>query len=132
MECSETRDAAAPEILACKRVVVTGVVQGVGFRPFVYRLAKRHGLSGWVCNTSNCVEMEVAGTPASLQAFVDELQTDAPALSRLESVVAHQAEPAGREGFVILDSRNLSGARATIPADVSTCDQCFAEVTDPG
>ncbi len=132
MEGSETREAAAPEILACKRVVVTGVVQGVGFRPFVYRLAKRHGLSGWVCNTSSCVEMEVAGTPASLQAFLDELQTDAPALARLESVVAQPAAAAGREGFVILSSRNRSASRATIPADVSTCDQCFAEVTDPG
>ena len=54
------------ETLARKRLKVTGVVQGVGFRPFVYRLARLHHLAGWVCNTSQCVEIEIEGPPASL------------------------------------------------------------------
>ena len=60
---------AIPETLARKRLKVTGVVQGVGFRPFVYRLARLHHLAGWVCNTSQCVEIEIEGPPASLASF---------------------------------------------------------------
>ena len=119
------------EILNRKKLLVTGVVQGVGFRPFVYRLAKLHGLAGWVCNTSTCVEIEVEGSPASLNAFIHQLRRDAPNLAQVDSVVAQEAEPAGQEGFAILESRRLAATQAMIPADVSTCDQCFAEVQDP-
>ena len=114
-----------------KRLLVTGVVQGVGFRPFVYRLARLHGLAGWVCNTSRCVEIDIEGTPASLAAFLGRLETEAPALARVESVVAQDAEPAGLEGFAILESRHLADTQALIPADVATCDECFAEIQDP-
>ncbi len=124
-------DAAAPEIPRRKRLLVTGVVQGVGFRPFVYRLAKLHGLAGWVCNTSTCVEIEVEGAPGSLDAFIQQLRTGAPPLARVESVAALEAEPAGQEGFAILESRRLGATEAMIPADVSTCDECFREVADP-
>jgi hydrogenase maturation protein HypF len=114
-----------------KKLQVTGVVQGVGFRPFVYRLARAHQLAGWVRNTSTCVEIEVEGAIASLEQFIRQLATEAPDLARVEAVVARDAEPRGRSGFAILESRTQAAAAALIPADVSTCASCFAEILDP-
>ncbi len=121
----------SPENLSQRRLKVSGVVQGVGFRPFVYRLAKLHRLAGWVCNTSNCVEIVVEGPRRSLDSFVGRLYRDAPALARIDAVVTLEAEPEGRQGFEILSSRVLSGTEALIPADVSTCEECFTELKDP-
>jgi hydrogenase maturation protein HypF len=120
-----------PTPLAKKKLQVTGVVQGVGFRPFVYRLARLHRLSGWVLNTSRCVEIEVEGPRRALDAFVRQLSAEAPALARIDSVVAVDAEPQGHEGFAILDSQALAGAEAMIPPDVAACPDCLAEVLDP-
>jgi len=115
---------------ALRKLRVTGIVQGVGFRPFVYRLARTHNLAGWVCNTSNGVEIQVEGLSASLDSFVRQLSGDAPALARIDAVQALEPEPWGEEGFRILDSRNLAGTEAMIPADVSTCGDCFREIMD--
>lgn len=122
---------AGPDTISRKRLRITGVVQGVGFRPFVYRLAKTHQLAGWVCNTSTCVEIEVEGPRHSLEEFVRQLSAQAPDLARVAAVVAHDAEPQGRPGFVILESRHRADTEALIPADVSTCGPCFSEVLDP-
>jgi len=111
---------------------VTGIVQGVGFRPFVYRLAKNHRLAGWVCNTSNGVEIQVAGPPESLESFVRSLSADAPALARIDAVLHLEAGPLEQGDFRILESQNLAGTEALIPADVSTCEDCFREIMDPG
>jgi hydrogenase maturation protein HypF len=120
------------ETLARKRLQVTGVVQGVGFRPFVYRLARLHHLAGWVCNTSQCVEIEIEGPPASLATFIGQLQQEAPALSRIETVVSRDTRPQGAAGFAIRESRHLAATEALIPADVATCDDCLADIADPG
>ena len=111
---------------------MTGIVQGVGFRPFVYRLARNHRLAGWVCNTSNGVEIQVAGPPESLESFVRRLSADAPALARIDQVLHLEAGPLEEGDFRILESQNLSGTEALIPADVSTCEDCFREIMDPG
>ncbi|MCX5892952.1 MAG: carbamoyltransferase HypF, partial [Deltaproteobacteria bacterium] len=121
-----------PETISRKKLQVTGVVQGVGFRPFIYRLAQAHRLAGWVCNTSTCVEIEVEGPRRSLQSFVEALTAQAPDLARVDRVVALEAKPHGHAGFVILASRHRGATEALIPADVSTCAACFAEVLDPG
>ena len=118
--------------LARKNLKVTGVVQGVGFRPFVYRLARLHHLAGWVCNTSQCVEIEIEGPPASLDRFTNQLEQEAPALARIEAVVSHAAPPQGSSGFTIRESRHLAATEALIPADVATCDDCLADIADPG
>jgi hydrogenase maturation protein HypF len=110
---------------------VTGVVQGVGFRPFVYRLARELGLAGWVRNTSSGVEIEVEGPPDSLERFTARLQAKAPALARIDAVQIEDSPPEGQKGFLILESRPQAATEATIPADVATCDDCFAEITDP-
>jgi hydrogenase maturation protein HypF len=120
-----------PETIFRKKLQITGVVQGVGFRPFIYRLAKAHHLAGWVCNTSTCVEIEVEGPLNSLETFVQQLATQAPELARLNNVVALEAEPHGHSGFVILASHHRTATEALIPADVSTCEACFTEVLDP-
>ena len=122
---------AGPQTISRKKLKVTGVVQGVGFRPFVYRLAGVHHLAGWVCNTSTCVEIEVEGSAASLEKFVNQLTTQAPILARVDTVEAMEAEPQGRSGFAILESQRQVATEALIPADVSTCAPCFAEVLDP-
>ncbi|MFZ5453260.1 MAG: carbamoyltransferase HypF [Thermodesulfobacteriota bacterium] len=122
----------APGTLSQRKLRVTGIVQGVGFRPFVYRLALNHNLAGWVCNTSGGVEIQVAGSPQSLEIFVRELAAEAPALARIDAVLPLEAESWGEEGFRILESQSLSRTEALIPADVSTCADCFREIMDPG
>ena len=111
-------------------VRVTGTVQGVGFRPFVYHLAARHGLRGWVQNTAGQVEIEVEGTAEALARFVQELQSDAPPLARIESIDVEQRASAGHEQFRILESRLDEGWQAVSP-DVATCDDCLRELFDP-
>ena len=123
---------AIPETLARKKLKVTGVVQGVGFRPFVYRLARLHHLAGWVCNTSQCVEIEIEGPPASLATFIGQLSQQAPALARIDAVVSRAAPPEGGAGFAIRESRRLAATAALIPPDVATCDDCLADINDPG
>jgi hydrogenase maturation protein HypF len=121
-----------PETPARRRLKVTGVVQGVGFRPFVYRLARRHHLAGWVCNTSQCVEIEIEGPPAALANFIAQLEQEAPALARIDAVVSSPARPEGSAGFDIRESRHLAATEVLIPADVATCDDCLAETAAPG
>jgi hydrogenase maturation protein HypF len=123
---------AISETLARTRLKVTGVVQGVGFRPFVYRLARRHHLAGWVRNTSQCVEIEIEGPPASLAAFIGQLQQEAPALARIDAVIRVESPPQGLTGFTIRESRPLAATEALIPADVATCDDCLADIAHPG
>jgi len=118
--------------LARKKLKVTGVVQGVGFRPFVYRLARLHHLAGWVCNTSRCVEIEIEGPPASLAGFIVQLQQEAPALARIDAVTSRNTPPEGVAGFAIRESRHLAATEALIPPDVAACGDCLADVADPG
>jgi hydrogenase maturation protein HypF len=122
----------APIPQARKKLGVTGLVQGVGFRPFVYRLARSHNLAGWVRNTSRGVEIEVEGEPSSLDLFVSQLSREAPALSRVEGVVSEDVTPLAQETFEILASENLPGAEAVIPPDVGLCPDCAREIRDPG
>ena len=83
---------------------VTGVVQGVGFRPFVYHLARNYELAGWVKNTSAGVEIEVDGDEIQLRAFVEHLRTDAPPLARLDQISVTERPPSGYLQFEILHS----------------------------
>jgi hydrogenase maturation protein HypF len=115
-----------------RRLKVTGVVQGVGFRPFIYRLARQRQLSGWVCNTPAGVEIELEGAPSALDAFMQELQTAPPALARIDSIDAADFPPQGRQGFTIRASASGDAVQANMPADVAMCGACNAELYDPG
>ncbi len=121
-----------PDPLKRKKLSVVGLVQGVGFRPFVYRLARDHNLAGWVRNTSRGVEIEVEGAPADLDLFVRGLSLEAPSLARVDKVVAEDAPPLAQESFDILASESLAGTEAVIPPDVGLCDDCAREIRDPG
>ncbi|MFA5787039.1 MAG: carbamoyltransferase HypF [Actinomycetota bacterium] len=113
------------------RVRVRGIVQGVGFRPFVWQLAHRHGLTGWVRNTSEAVEISVEGGPAGLAAFVEGLRTEAPPRAVVEEVTASEAPPEGATDFVIVPSRAVPGGSQLVSADLATCPDCLRELFDP-
>lgn len=117
--------------LAARLLRVMGVVQGVGFRPFVHRLALRHGLAGWVRNVAGAVEIHVEGTPDDLDGFEAAIRAEAPPLSRIDTLGAAQAVVTGARGFGIEASRDADGDRP-VPADVSLCARCEAELLDPG
>jgi hydrogenase maturation protein HypF len=112
------------------RFRVHGVVQGVGFRPFVYGLARRHGLDGFVLNDGDGVVIEAEGDGGSLAAFAAALRLEAPALARVEEVTTDWIAPAGGSGFTIAPSRETGGG-ALIPPDVATCAECLRELFDP-
>ncbi|HVX88378.1 MAG TPA: carbamoyltransferase HypF [Gemmatimonadales bacterium] len=112
-------------------VRVTGVVQGVGFRPFVHRLALRHHLEGWVRNASGEVEIALEGPNAELEAFLRELQSEAPPLARIDDVTVEPAMAVGSEAFVIRASADAPDRRLPVPPDVATCAACERELFDP-
>ncbi|MFI5735487.1 carbamoyltransferase HypF [Kribbella sp. NPDC051587] len=112
------------------RFTVSGVVQGVGFRPFVYALARELGLSGQVCNDASGVIVEVEGSPAAVLAFGARVGTDAPPLAVVEAVERAELPARGGTAFVIQDS--IAGAgRTLVSPDVATCTDCWAEFGDP-
>lgn len=114
-----------------RRIHVRGVVQGVGFRPFVYNLAQRHGLRGWVCNTSSGVDIEAEGVPQAVDAFLRALTLEAPPLARIDAVDVYELPPNGDATFEIRQSQAQPGRFQPISPDVATCDACLAEVMDP-
>jgi hydrogenase maturation protein HypF len=116
------------------RVRVTGVVQGVGFRPFVYRLAHEHSLTGWVNNDSAGVFLEVQGRLPDLSAFTAALSAEAPPLAQVSEVLVRERLAASLEEadtFVIRESENSGAATTVVPADSHVCDDCLAEMRDP-
>ncbi len=117
--------------VSARRVLVRGVVQGVGFRPFIYGLAQRLELCGWVRNTSAGVEIEVEGTAQALDAFVHAIRTEAPPLARVEHLHAEPITPNGYTRFEIRHSAAIAGAYQLISPDVATCEECLAEIFDP-
>jgi hydrogenase maturation protein HypF len=113
------------------RVRVEGIVQGVGFRPYVFGLAHELGLAGFVFNDDRGVVVEVEGPPAAVSAFVDFLPEGAPPLAHVERVAASELAPSGEAGFTIAASTSEGRADAPIAADSATCADCLAEVFDP-
>ena len=113
------------------QVHITGVVQGVGFRPFVYNLATRLQLNGWVRNTSAGVDIEVDGEQDVLDAFVKALRDEAPPLSRIDELTASFRPANGFASFDILHSESIPSAFQPISPDVAICDDCLRELFDP-
>jgi len=112
------------------RISVRGIVQGVGFRPFVYALARRLDLAGLVRNDAEGVHIEAEGAPEYLERFVRALREDAPPLAAVESVDWRPLAALGDRGFRIEESRE-GDRRALVSPDVATCDDCLAELLDP-
>jgi hydrogenase maturation protein HypF len=116
-----------------RRVMVSGVVQGVGFRPFVHRLATELGLAGFVGNDSGAVFLEVQGQPARVAEFGHRLRAEAPPLARITDVrVADVAtDPSCSPEFRIVPSQLAAGTTTPIPPDIAVCQDCVAELFDP-
>lgn len=116
-----------------RRFTVTGVVQGVGFRPFVHRVATELGLAGFVGNDSGAVFLEVQGERARIDEFGRRLRAEAPPLARISavSVTDLAADTTNGREFHIVASQTVAGATTPIPPDVAVCDDCVAELFDP-
>jgi hydrogenase maturation protein HypF len=114
------------------RFRVTGTVQGVGFRPFVYRRAVELGLAGFVCNDSEGVLIEVEGDPAKIDALAASLRDDAPPLARVDEVVSALIEPVGTDsGFRIEHSEEHGAPSVPVSVDTAPCSACIREIADP-
>ena len=114
-----------------RAVLVCGVVQGVGFRPFVYRLAFEEGLAGFIGNDTDGVTIEVEGPEERVEAFLDRLRAEAPPLARIDSIVARDVTAIGEVEFRIVASEVLGPVSTGIPADAATCRDCLRELLDP-
>ena len=114
------------------RVRVSGTVQGVGFRPFVYRHAVDLGLIGFVLNDSGGVLIDVEGEPARISELVRRVAEDPPPLARVAGVTTERLEPTGRTGgFRIVESEGGGAPAVPVSIDSATCCDCLAEIFDP-
>ncbi len=110
---------------------IRGVVQGVGFRPFIFTLAERLGLNGFVGNDSNGCFVEIEGPSQAIVAFGQALRDEAPPLSHIEQISQRDLPPTGERGFRILPSQAQTNAATLISPDLNICDDCLRELFDP-
>ena len=113
------------------RAEIRGAVQGVGFRPFVYRLAREQGLRGWVGNDARGVVLEVEGADAELERFLQRLSAEKPPPAVIQECIEHRLDPVGFEGFEIRQSDETGRKSAWLLPDLATCDACLEEILDP-
>jgi len=114
------------------RVEIHGAVQGVGFRPFVYRLATELNLAGWVINDTRGVFIELEGPKSDLERFLERLPAEKPPRAIIHSLNTDWLEPAGYDRFEIRHSDETGAKTVLVLPDIATCDDCLAEVFDPG
>jgi len=123
---------ACPASVARRRLEIAGVVQGVGFRPFVFKLAKEYGLAGYVVNTSRGVEIEVEGPVELLDAFVTALPERSPPQAEILTLTSEPLPPLGDSTFRIDHSRAVGRAATLIAPDLALCSDCLRELFEPG
>jgi hydrogenase maturation protein HypF len=114
-----------------RQLHVRGIVQGVGFRPFVYKLATSLGLSGFVFNSSSGVTIEIEGYASVIHTFIDSMELDPPPLAEIIELTVSELTTVGSAGFDILESREEVGAFALVPPDAGTCEACWRDFGDP-
>lgn len=119
--------------MTCKAVKlhINGIVQGVGFRPFVYNLARSWGIKGWVANTPDGIDIQAEGLPPSLDAFSAALKNQAPPLAVIDSIAANDCKPGGYIDFSIRPSGDSQEKTALVSPDVATCPACRDELSNP-
>ena len=130
MEPSEAMQTDENPQLVRRGVLVRGVVQGVGFRPFVYRLAMEERLSGFVGNDTDGVTLEIEGSAVRVDVFLTRLRAEAPPLARIDSVTVRELGAKGGAEFHIVASEVLGRVSTGIPADAATCADCLREMMD--
>jgi hydrogenase maturation protein HypF len=114
-----------------RHILVKGVVQGVGFRPFIYQLANQYKLAGWVLNSSEGVVIEAEGNLNKVEAFIQDIKLKAPPLAKIESIKAEDIVPDGSAKFEIKHSVSEAGKFILVSPDIATCDDCLRELFDP-
>ena len=113
------------------KIILSGIVQGVGFRPYIYHHARMHKLQGWVRNSSGRVEIHVQGDLRNLDEFANTVVDKAPSLSRPILESANETACLDTDEFLILPSLADADADIHLPADLFTCDDCLRELNDP-
>jgi len=113
------------------RLDITGVVQGVGFRPAVARIAAEFGLAGWVCNDAGSVHCELEGSPGDVEAAVAALARRPPPMARIDRLRRTPVPDCGATAFEIVESRTVDESRTLVPPDVAACADCLREMRDP-
>jgi len=128
------RDAAGQnELVIWRKVTVGGIVQGIGFRPTVFRLAEKHGIVGEIRNTASGVVLHLGGRAGALRSFLEELPRAIPSPGRIETLAEEPAEPIeGCKAFRIAPSIGEETIEVVIPPDQATCAECLGELFDPG
>ncbi len=127
----ETARLVSPTLRRRTRARVHGTVQGVGFRPYVFRLATELALGGWILNDERGVLLEVEGAPETVERFLGRLAAEAPPLASVDAVEAEPASPTGEREFRILESESHGEPAAPVAPDTATCPDCLAELFDP-
>ncbi|MFW5714289.1 MAG: Sua5/YciO/YrdC/YwlC family protein, partial [Brevefilum sp.] len=110
---------------------INGIVQGVGFRPFIYNLAEEFGLKGWVRNSASGVDIEITGSKPVLEAFLAAIPDAAPPLAQIDTIDSHTIELQPFNDFTIVRSKDRSSDFIPVSPDVAVCDQCRDEMFDP-
>jgi hydrogenase maturation protein HypF len=128
---SSMKKAKAFHNISRTRISVQGVVQGVGFRPFVYQLAHKHSLKGWVCNTSGDVKIDAEGEQVALEHFLSDLEALSPPQASIESISVTSEPAVGYDHFVIRESVSEEGRYQLISPDIATCPACLEELFSP-
>lgn len=114
-----------------RKIEIKGIVQGVGFRPFIYNLAKRYQLKGWVKNTSKGVIIEVDGSEDVIDAFQQHIESSPPPLAHIDSITSSVIPSNGYTIFQIIESESIPGEFVPISPDMAICDDCQRELFDP-
>src|SRR5688500_994484 len=120
---------AAP--MESRRLRIRGIVQGVGFRPFIFKLAQRYGLTGSVMNSPEGVEITIEGSAGVIQAFVSELRERPPSAARIDEVSEERLAPFGLTEFKIHESDQTGRPSTLLSPDLPVCDDCVRELFDP-
>ncbi|MBA4601823.1 carbamoyltransferase HypF [Thermoactinomyces mirandus] len=113
------------------KVTVKGRVQGVGFRPFIFRIAEQYRICGTVQNNMDGVRIQAEGSQEELEAFVKAIRTEPPRLSRIDEVIVEKGQPTGFDRFEIIPSDRDGKSSLVIPVDSATCNDCLEEMGDP-
>ncbi len=109
---------------------IEGIVQGIGFRPFIYQLAHALDLTGWVCNSPKGVEIEIEGSSSQIQAFLERLESEKPPLSRIDQLDLIEQTPQHSSSFSIIPSKHKQKVEALILPELATCPQCITDIFD--
>ena len=112
-----------------KKILTQGIVQGVGFRPYIYRLAKDLNLNGYVRNLGNVVEIILEGDNIDL--FIDRLPKEVPPIAKIDSMKTEDIAREGFDDFTIIESSNEFSGVSVIPPDIAICDSCLEEYGEP-